>query len=109
MKKKFEIWQTDDRNRAFMRSDFLKDNGMRIVKDKSYSKVYEGEIDTEDGEDENATLERIFAKYQGTKPEGYTGRSVSVSDMITMGGNTYFTDDYGFKKMSKSAAAGSVG
>lgn len=25
------------------------------------------------------------------------------------GGDTYFTDDYGFKKLSKSAAAGSVG
>jgi len=105
MARKFEIWQTEDRDRMFTSADQAKRLGIRIVKDKSYQKVFEGEID---GDDDETTLERIFSKFQGAKPDGYTGRSVSVSDMIKLDGKTYFTDSYGFKKLSKSAAAGSV-
>ena len=106
-KHKFEIWQTDDRNRLFTSARVLKAVGMRPVKDKSYKKIYEGEIDS-DGTDENV-LDEIFSKYQSVKPEGYSGRSVSVSDMITLDGKTFFTDSFGFKRLSKSAAAGSNG
>lgn len=81
--------------------------GVRITKDKSYKKVYEGEIDAD--EDDNSALEKVFSQFQGSKPNGYNGRSVSVSDMITIDGKTYFTDDFGFKRLSKSAAAGSKG
>lgn len=106
-RKSIEIWQTDDRNKRFVGSDMAKREGWKIVKDKSYRLVYKGEVDV-DG-DGNSALEQIFSKFQGQKPEGYTGRSVSVSDMIKMDGNTHFVDDYGFKKLGKKAAMGLVG
>lgn len=107
MRRKIEIWQTDDHDRAFTGSEMANRLGIRIVKDKSYKKVFDGEVDVD--ENDNAALENIFARFQGKKPEGYSGRSVSVSDLITLDGKTYFTDDYGFKRMSKSAVAGSKG
>lgn len=103
-KRNIEIWQTNDRNKRFVGSEMARREGWKIVKDKSYKLVYSGEVDV-DGSD-NEALEQIFAKFQGQKPEGYTGRSVSVGDMIKMGGNTHFVDDYGFKKLSRKAAMG---
>ena len=107
-KRKFEIWQTDDRKRMFEGSRFLGYSGMKPQFDKTYKKVFEGEIDS-DAKDSDV-LEKIYAQYQGQKPEGYKGRSVSVSDVIKLDGKTYFTDDYGFTRLKgKAAMAGSKG
>lgn len=103
-KKAIEIWQTDDRNKMFVGSRIAKREGWKIVKDKSYKLVYKGEVDV-DGNG-NAALEQIYSKFQGTKPEGYNGRSISVGDMVKMDGDTHFVDDYGFTKLSKKAAMG---
>lgn len=101
-KHKFEIWQTDDRNRMFNGSRWLGYSNLKPAIDSSYKKVYEGEIDSDAKDD--SILEGIFAQYQGRKPEGYTGRSVSVSDVIKLDGKPYFTDDYGFTRLRGKAA-----
>ena len=53
-----------------------------------YDKVYDGEIE-EDGD-----LDDIFAVFQGKKPEGYKGRSLSVSDIIRIEEKFFFCDDF---------------
>ena len=107
-KHKFEIWQTEDRSRMFEGSRGLGYSNKKPRFDKTYKKVFEGELDSD--ADDSAVLEGIFAQYQGRKPEGYNGRSVSVSDVIKLDGKTYFTDDYGFTKLKgKAAMAGSKG
>ncbi len=61
-----------------------------------YKKVYEGEVEDEGVE---ATLDTLFVKFQGRKPEGYTGHSLSVSDVIVLDGTAYYVDGYGFEKI----------
>lgn len=58
----------------------------------NYHKVYEYESDDTD-------LDNIYVKFQGVKPEGYTGVSVSISDLIKINEDTYYVDDWGFKKI----------
>lgn len=64
-----------------------------------YKKVYEGEVE------ESRTsrqLETIYTLLQGKKPEGYTGHSVSVSDIVLMNGVYYYCDRYGWKAIEIS-------
>ncbi len=55
--------------------------------------------------DEITACERLFIVYNRTYPAGYTGRSMSVSDVVTLWDNsvnppkksTWFCDSVGFK------------
>ena len=97
MKKKFEIWQTEDRNRMFTNSRVLEKCDMKPELDSSYKKVDEAEIEVDDATSDMETLELIFYKGQfGT----YKGRSISVSDIIKLEGQNYFCDDFGFLKIA---------
>jgi len=62
---------------AFENLDFLKDYyGARKIDDCSiYDKVFEGEV-------ECANLEEVYEKFNLDHPEGYKGRSLSVSDVV---------------------------
>ena len=59
-----------------------------------YKIVYKGTMDVEDAED-------VYMRLQYTKPQGYKGHSLSVSDLVQMDGKTYFCDSYGFKDVTK--------
>lgn len=48
-----------------------------------YKQVY---TDTIEDADISAQLECIFATFQGSKPAGFTGHSVSVSDVVYIDG-----------------------
>lgn len=97
MKKKFEIWQTEDRNRIFLSSRTLKILELKPELDASYQKVDEAEIEVDDATSDMEILELIFYKGQfGT----YKGRSISVSDIIKLEGQNYFCDDFGFLKIA---------
>lgn len=97
MKKKFEIWQTEDRNRMFTNSQVLEKCGMKPVLDSSYKKVDEREIEVEREISDMEFLELIFYKGQfGT----YKGRSISVSDIIKLEGQNYFCDNVGWTKIA---------
>lgn len=61
-----------------------------------YDLVYDGEVEAKD-------LEAVYAKFNLAHPEGYTGRSMSVSDVVqvvessTVKEGFYFCDSIGFK------------
>ena len=105
----YEIYQIKDatgnaRYIKFSGLDFVKENNLcemegELCKLDSniYEKVYEGDIET--GEDAISTLETLFVKFQGRKPEGYTGCSLSVSDVIVLDGKAYYCDNYGFEEI----------
>ena len=86
--------------------DFVKENNLCEMEGElckldsdMYEKVYEGDIETEQNEEPVATLETLFMKFQGRKPEGYTGCSLSVSDVIVLDGKAYYCDNYGFEEI----------
>lgn len=46
------------------------------------------------------TLEAIYVKFNTDRPEDYTGRSLSVSDLVMLDGvGAYFCDSFGFRKL----------
>ncbi len=63
-----------------------------------YGKVFEGEVDAKD-------LEEVFEIFNLDKPEGFRGRSMSVSDIVAVrdpegdGTEYYFCDSVGFRKI----------
>lgn len=98
--KKFSIYQInpDCQNEArlikFSSIEFLEEVGLRdkLTLDM-YEKVYEGEIE------EPFELDDIYARYQGKKPEGYKGHSLSMSDLIEIDGKYHYVDEYGFQEI----------
>lgn len=64
-----------------------------------YHKVWESEIDPCGYFNMDRLLEEVFWMLNaGEKPEGYTGRSLSVSDVIVTDIWAYFVDSIGFKR-----------
>lgn len=53
-----------------------------------YDVVYEGTLE------DDLDLEDIYTAFQGHKPEGYKGHSVSMSDVVEMEGKFYYCDRY---------------
>lgn len=59
-----------------------------------YEVVYDGYF-----EDDNVKLEYIYYVFNMVRPEGFTGHSLSISDIIIRNGNKYYVDSMGFKKL----------
>lgn len=64
-----------------------------------YRRVFDGEVDAGD-------LEDVFTRFNGGFPDGYTGRSMSVSDVAVteqplagMPAGAYFCDVFGFRQL----------
>ena len=100
---KFCIYQVNtdrDKNRiAFISYDSLERfQGTKEINCSVYDKVYEGEADLH-------SLEDIFQKFNFNHPEDYTGRSLSVSDIVEIVSSDdvkpgfYFCDTFGFKEV----------
>ena len=109
--KSYSIYQIKDdapnaRYIKFSGLDFVKENDLcemngdlcKLDSDL-YQKVYEGQTAIGEDEDDNVTLESLYMKFQGRKPEGYTGHSLSVSDVVVLDGTAYYVDSYGFEKI----------
>lgn len=69
-----------------------------------YEVVYEGEVDRviyneENGDNICYTLEYLFTVFNTDQPMGFLGHSMSVSDVIELDGELYYTDHIGFKKI----------
>ena len=63
-----------------------------------YDAVYNGSI--EPLESIPATLEAIYVAFNTGSTPGYFGRSMSVSDLVTLEGvGTFFCDSVGFKQI----------
>ena len=44
-------------------------------------------------------LEKLFSEFQGAKPKGYDGHSLSVSDIIKLNDEYWYCDSIGFEKL----------
>ncbi|WP_353095431.1 YodL domain-containing protein [Tissierella praeacuta] len=96
--KSCRIWQlrTDvSPDRKFIGYEELKETFGEPDKD-NYKIVYEGEIETND-------LEEIYTKFNLNHPQGFTGHSLSISDVIELydstGSEFYYVDRFGFKEI----------
>ena len=59
----------------------------------NYDMVYEGIMDGFD-------LEKLFMMFQGRKPEGFKGHSLSVSDVVEVNGDFFYCDSYKWEKIT---------
>lgn len=71
--------------------------GNRVPAER-YAEVYQGEL-------EIRTLEEVFYLFNMAHPEGYRGRSMSVSDVVEIsdpekGEDFYFCDTFGFRQVT---------
>ena len=91
-----EIYQTKVDSLLFKRYDSIKDKS--LIKKENYAKVYgfEGSM-REEGT--SAKLEAIFTAFNCNHPIGFRGHSLSVSDVVSLNGEYYFCDSFGFKKI----------
>lgn len=80
-KRQFGIYQIRDgssgENYKFMNMSFIESHGMQIKKE-DYELVYVGELL------ENMSLDDIFEKFNISRPEDFSGHSLSVSDIVVM-------------------------
>ena len=100
----FSIYQInmdrDTANVCFIGMESLeKIKGTKDVNAAAYDRVYDGKMDC-------ISLENIYQKFNVDHPADYTGRSLSVSDVVeiresdTLKPGFYFVDSIGFKKIS---------
>ena len=100
----FSIYQInmdrDSANVCFIGMESLeKIKGTKKVNAAAYDRVYDGKMDC-------ISLENIYQKFNVDHPADYTGRSLSVSDVVeiresdTLKPGFYFVDSIGFKTVS---------
>ena len=83
--------EKDKHNLMFMNHEFTMAH-QGICPD-TYEIVFDGELDTK-------YLEIIYGIFNGNFPDGYKGRSMSVSDIVWAEGlGTFFCDSFGFKQI----------
>lgn len=82
----------------FSRLSLLEKLGLKVEL-KNYKSVYTDvrEIPSDDNID---FLEALYSEFQGVKPKGYKGHSLSVSDIIQIDETYYYCDSFGFKKLN---------
>lgn len=91
--------ERDTHRVAFVDTKYLeKAQGNSAINSKIYDKVFSGNVDCK-------SLEDVFGKFNANHPEGYRGRSLSVSDIVEVVEDNevekgfYFCDTFGFKKV----------
>jgi hypothetical protein len=95
----FEIYQVksgvEHRDYRFESIESLEKVGLKVNYD-NYDFIYKGDL-------ENMDLEDIFMRFNDGRPDDYSGRSLSVSDVVVLDkdGQTTanFVDSFGFKKV----------
>lgn len=98
--KNFKVYQLPAEHAAkFMRLSFVKEHNI-MPKLEDYKLVYEGELDDDNQVSEIYDLDTIYGRFQGVKPEGYKGTSISVSDIVFIYEKYYYCDSCGWKEIS---------
>ncbi len=73
----------------------------KLVSIDSYDRIYLGQIPGEKRDHPGLLLDELFARFNTTYADDYTGRSVSVSDVITLNINgkitSYYVEPVGFR------------
>lgn len=101
-----KIFQTKDSRVAFMPWNFLSDNIKKNFSLVKYDKVFEGDVNTEENDIQpecvHSILDYLFCAFNvGSyrQDSGYTGHSLSVSDVVYVNGNYYYCDSLGWKQL----------
>lgn len=97
--KNCRIWQLKPGSDILMRfigyDEMVEKFGEPNMRD--YEAVYDGEVETND-------LESIYAKFNVEHPEGFTGHSLSMSDVVELyddaGSEFHYVDRFGFKQIN---------
>lgn len=89
---------SDNDNVVFLNYENLKRfQGSNMINSKIYDKVFEGEVDC-------GSLEEVYRMFNINHPDGYRGRSLSVSDVVEVvseGKSTfYFCASIGFEEIA---------
>ena len=87
----------DENNVAFLNYENLERfQGSAALRSEIYDKVFEGEV-------ECGTLEEVYQMFNLDHPDGYRGRSLSVSDVVEVVGEEkstfHFCDSIGFREV----------
>ena len=95
--KEVTILQINDKaenahRKMFSSLSMLKRLGLQVSKN-DYEVVFKGTMEVEDPED-------VYMRLQYTKPEGYKGHSLSVSDIVYMDGKYLYCDSFSFVDVS---------
>ena len=84
--------EKDKNNLKFMNSDFVRKHGG--IDSDSYELVYDGDFNAE-------TLDDVFVILNTSRPEGFTGHSMSVSDIVWAEGLGWlFCDSIGYTEIN---------
>ena len=102
---RYELYQIQDGTPSadlmFYPYSYLEQHG-HSVQAQDYSKVYEGTLPPGQG------LEDLYAKFNVDRPEDFTGRSLSMSDVVVMYGasvTAYYVDTFGFQEVPDFVSA----
>lgn len=82
----------DRRYKIFSRYSYVVDQ-YGSVNLGDYEVVWEGSVPDE------TNFEDVFVMFNMNHPDGYIGRSLSVSDIVEMDGKTMYCDTFGWKEM----------
>ena len=103
---KYKIYQVKHENEEcraikFMSLHFLrKQNLIGYVKRENYQLVYEGSETDELCENMTQFLDKLFYIFNCAHPDGYTGHSMSTSDIIELeNGDCWYCDSCGWEKI----------
>ena len=96
----YEIYQLreetrEQNNLLFMASDQAAALGGIHL--KNYQRVYTGKL--ESAADIQRTLDNLYKAFNVHRPKDFTGHSLSVSDVVHLGGEWWYCDPYGWKKL----------
>lgn len=90
---KIKIYQLPVENsKTFMNYNFITQTKKEKIDISEYELVFEGEV-------EASNLEEVFTIFNVNHPEGYKGRSLSVSDVVEVDETYWFCDSWGFKNL----------
>lgn len=93
--RQYKIYQLDDSNETacdimYMGYDFATKHCTLSL--DLYKLVWEGETD--------GGLDDLFAEFNHGRHEGYTGHSMSVSDIVELDGKLYYCDSWGWEAVN---------
>lgn len=96
----FQVTDEKERDFAFMGLSQLKKLGKEVEK-ANYSQVWEGELNLSEYKNDEELCERIYSFANFQNPLGFKGRSISVSDVITVDDEAFYCDRIGFTRLNR--------
>ena len=100
---KYEIYQITNIRECdytFMRYEFAIEKANKKFSLNDYTKVYEGEVPEQlAAKSTFEILEKLFEKFNIDHPNDFTGRSMSVSDLVKLDDKLYYCDFAGWEEI----------